>query len=152
MRVLCESLAILGLAVAIGSVWLSWSQLPPRIPTHFGFSGPPNGFGPKTSLLELPVIAILFYFVLTLLSRFPQVFNYPVKVTEGNSGRLHSLGVAVVGWLKAELVWTFAWLTLTTVRVALGQSSGLNAAFLPVSLGVVGVTVILFWTRMLKLA
>ncbi len=54
MRVLRESLAILGLAVAIGSVWLSWSQLPPRIPTHFGFSGPPNGFGPKTSLLELP--------------------------------------------------------------------------------------------------
>ncbi len=60
------------------------------------------------------------------------------------------LGTAVVGWLKAEVLWIFAWLMLTTVQIALGRSSGLSAAFLPVSLGVVAITVGFFWRRMLK--
>lgn len=134
----------------IGSLSFSWTQLPARVPTHFGLSGPPDSFGPKSSLLALPVIATVLYVGLTFVSRFPRVFNYPVKLTEENQARLMPLGTAVVGWLKAEVLWIFAWLMLTTVQIALGRSSGLSAAFLPVSLGVVAITVGFFWRRMLK--
>jgi hypothetical protein len=44
------------------------------------------------------------------------------------------------------------WLTVTTVNIALGRSSGLSVVFLPVSLGVVAITVGFFWMRMLKAA
>lgn len=152
MRILRESLAIIGLAVVIGSVSLSWSYLPARVPTHFGLSGPPDGFGPKSYLWVLPVVATVLYIGLTLVNRFSRAFNYPVKLTEENQARLEPLGIALVGWLKAEVLWVFAWLTLTSVKIALGRNSGLSAVFLPVSLGVVAITMGLFWRRMLKVA
>jgi Protein of unknown function (DUF1648) len=108
MRVLPGSLAIIGLAVVIGSVSLSWTHLPARVPTHFGLSGPPNGFGPKSSLWILPVVATVCYIGLTLVNRFPRAFNYPVKLTDENRARLEPLGVALVGWLKADVLWVFA--------------------------------------------
>ena len=152
MRVLRESLAIIAPAVVIGSVSLSWTHLPARVPTHFGLSGPPNSFGPKSSIWILPVVAIVSYIGLTFVNRFPRAFNYPVKITKENQARLEPLGVALVGWLKAEVLWVFAWMTLTTVNVALGHSSGLSAVFLPVSLGVVAITVGFFWRWMLRVA
>jgi uncharacterized membrane protein YphA (DoxX/SURF4 family) len=152
MRFLRESIAILGLAVVTGSVSLSWARLPERIPTHFDLWGLPNGFGPKSGIWTLPVIATVLYVGLTFVSRFPRTFNYPVKLTDENQWRLEPLGVALVGWVKAEVLWVFAGLTLTTVLIALGRGSRLSAIFLPVSLAVVAFTVCIFWKRMLKAA
>jgi hypothetical protein len=39
-----------------------------------------------------------------------------------------------------------------TVDIALGRGSGLSASFLPVTLGLVAVTVGFFWKQMLKAA
>lgn len=141
MRALRETLAIAGLAFQIGILWRYWSTLPQNVPTHFGISGTPDAYGGKSTMLLLPAIAVLLYVLLTVISFFPQSFNYPVVVTDENRGRLQSIALALIGWLKAELTWLFAYISWITIRVSMGRSDSLGWQFLPVSLLVVGATV-----------
>ncbi|WP_428655248.1 SdpI family protein [Runella sp.] len=41
-----------------------WNQLPDIVPTHFGVSGKPNGFGPKWTLAILSVVSVGLYFLM----------------------------------------------------------------------------------------
>jgi len=141
MRFLRESLALAGLAFQIGVGWYFWSTPPARIPMHYGFRGRPDSYADKSGMIVLPIITLVLYAFLTILSFFPQGFNYPVTVTDRNRGRLQALGVAVIGWIKAEIIWLFAYITWQDIRVGLGVSSGLGWAFLPVTLAAIGATI-----------
>ena len=142
MRLLRESLALAGLVFQIGAVWYFWSALPAQVPMHFAANGAPDSYGGKSTLILLPAIAFLIYGLLTVVSFFPQSFNYPVEVTNENRGRLQAIALALGGWLKAELTWIFAYIGWVTIRVSLGHSDGLGGAFLLLMLGGVGATVI----------
>lgn len=150
MRTLRELLAATGVVVLI--VWLAtaWPSLPAQVPQHFGWSGPPDHFGPKAGLLFLPAVAILLYSALTVISRFSSTFNYPTAITDSNRDALQRLGVDLISWLKVEVVWTFVWLTATIVRIATGKTSGLNSAFVPIVLGLTAITIGIHWRRMLS--
>ncbi len=125
--------------------------LPDReCPIHFGLTGQPDGFGSKTILLVLPATAIVLYLALTVVARYPAYFNFPVPVTDLNRQTLRDLAVDMLGWLKAEIVWIFAWLTMAAVSTAIGNGSGLGAAFAPVSIGVVAATIAMFCYRMFQ--
>src|SRR5579862_2084713 len=101
MRIVREFLALAGLLFQIGAVWFFWTQMPAQVPTHFGFNGTPDAFGAKSSLLVLPVVTLALYGLLSVLSFFPQAFNYPVEVTAGNRERLQGIALGLLGWLKA---------------------------------------------------
>ena len=115
---------------------------------HYGFSGRADAYGDKTGMIVLPVVTVVLYALLTTLSFFPQGFNYPVAVTDQNRDRLQAIGVAVMGWLKAEITWVFAYIAWADIRVGLGVSSGLGWAFLPVMLVVIGATITVAIIRM----
>ncbi len=151
MRICREGIAVLGLALVIGSIGFYWPQLPPTIPTHFGASGPPNGFGSRGSIWTLAMVATLLYAGLTLAGRYPDAANYPSWVTPEQRVQLRPLTVATVGWLKAEVMAIFAWLTWTTISVARGRSTGLSAAFLPVSMAAVGATLGVMMVQMRRI-
>lgn len=148
MRFLRETLALAGLAFQIGLVWLSWNSMPARVPTHFGFSGRADAYGGKSSLLVLPAASIGLYALVTVASFFPRAFNYPVAVTDGNRERLEAIALALMGWLKAEITWIFAYICWAGLRVAQGQSSGLGWAFLPLVLGGIGATLVIAVVQM----
>jgi Protein of unknown function (DUF1648) len=152
MRLVRETLALLGLVFQIAVVRYFWDRMPREVPTHFNGLGTPDAYGDKTELLIVPVIALFLYAMISTLSFFPQLFNYPVTVTDQNRGRLQALAVAMLGWLKAQLTWTFAYIVWGSVRVAAGASSGLSIAFLPVMLLLVGGTVVWNILRMRRLA
>jgi hypothetical protein len=150
MRTVREALAGLGLLLLCGSLATHWHDLPDRVPVHFGLTGQPDGFGSKTILLVLPAAAIVLYLVLTVVTRYPAYFNFPVPVTDINRQTLRELAVDMIGWLKAEVVWIFGWLTIRTISTARGPSLGLGLAFTPISLGVVAVTIAFYWDRMTR--
>jgi len=59
--------ALLVLALMFGAAALQWSQVPARVPVHWGIDGQPNGWGPRgLGLLGMPVMAAVMYVVLTL--------------------------------------------------------------------------------------
>ncbi len=130
-----------GLALQIVVVWVSWNTLPDRVPTHYGFSGRADAYGGKSSLIVLPAVSVGLYLLVTVVSFFSRLFNYPVVVTDKNRDRLEAITVAMVGWIKVEMMWSFAYISWAIVREAHGVSGGLGWAFLPLMLGAIGATI-----------
>lgn len=142
MRVFREGLAVVVLLGIFGGVWFYWPQLPERVPTHYGLLGAPDAYGPKGTIWILPVAALFLYSLLTFVGRRPARMNLPTSVTPEQRAQVLPAAQATVGWLKVEILGIVGWMTLTTIAVAMGRSSGLGAAFLPASLGV------LVWTML----
>ena len=106
MRKILEliSLAILAALFVVGGFEVFGpNRLPARIPTHFDTSGNANGWSSPSALLLLPLIALGVYVAMTVVSRFPETFNYPVTVTAENRPRLEALALDLLAWMKAEV-------------------------------------------------
>lgn len=110
MKRILETICIL-LLVALG--WITWSalwgpdRLPERVATHFDAAGNANAWGSPIGLALLPALALVIYLGMTLVERFPQTFNYPVRVTAENRARLEALTLEMIGWIKAEMLLLF---------------------------------------------
>jgi uncharacterized membrane protein len=128
MRKLLEIISL----VALGTLlWISGAalygpkKLPDRIPTHFDFAGSPDAWGSARMLLLLPGLALFLYLTITLVSRFPNSFNYPVRVSAQNKARLQSIAIHMLAWLKAETICLLLLLQYYTLEAARSSRLGL---------------------------
>ncbi|HEY1256522.1 MAG TPA: DUF1648 domain-containing protein [Terracidiphilus sp.] len=141
-----KTLETISLAILAGTAWITWQALhgsnllPERIPTHFNSAGNPDGWGPASTLLVLPAVAVGLYLFISLLSLFPALFKTPVRVTEENRVRLQALNLQMVAWLKLELVCLFAWIQWTILQFARQGHGRLTPAFMVIFLAAVLVT------------
>jgi uncharacterized membrane protein len=124
------ALAHAGGLVAAGIAAAAWTSLPDRVPTHFGADGSPDGWGERWTVWLLPAVAVLMNIGLAVLERYPQIYNYPVRITEANAARQYGLAVDLITLLRLEMAWMFAGLTWGTVQVAKGEVEGLGISFL----------------------
>ncbi|MGA3370643.1 MAG: DUF1648 domain-containing protein [Terracidiphilus sp.] len=133
MRKQLEAITLAALATM---AWITWqalhgpNPLPERIPTHFDAAGNPNGWGPASTLLFLPAVAVGIYLLITLVSRFPAAFNYPVQVTEENRARLQALTLQMLACLKLELACLFAWIQWFIIQSVRQGHGHLSPAFM----------------------
>lgn len=111
-----------------------YSDLPVRIPVHFNASGAPDGYGSKTTLFLLPAIGLVLWLAMTILTRFPHIFNFPVKITPENAEVQYRLATRMMRILKTLILIMFAFISYKTIQIATGNEAGLGKAFLPVFL------------------
>ena len=117
----------------IYSAWI-YPQLPDRIPTHFNIRGEPDDYGPKTIFLLFPGIAFALFVLFSVISRKPQNYNYPFKITPENADRQYRLANALMTTIKTTVILLMGYLAYGTAQVALGKSKGLGGSFLAVFL------------------
>lgn len=110
--------ALAGLAFITINVFYGPHPLPGRIPTHFDALGRVNGWGSPQTLLFFPVFAVTMYLFLTVISRFPSTFNYPVRVNDANRAQLQQLALNLLSWTKAEFLIFFVWMEFAMVQAA----------------------------------
>lgn len=127
-----------------------YSALPDTIPTHFNAAGEADGFGSKVSLIALPVIATLLFIGLTVLNRYPHIFNYPTAITQDNALRQYTLATRMLRYLKLVLVLVLGGIEFMTIQNATGKAAGLGAWFLPLTLVLVFFPLIYFVFNSLK--
>lgn len=145
---LAEMVAIGGVIVGLVLPAFHWSTLPERVPSHFGVSGQADAWSARGFVWFLPAVTVFVHLLLTVVSLIPpRYYNYPWRITAENAPRQVRIARRLLCVLKAELVWLFVYLTWQTIRVALGQVSGLHSAFLPVTLAVVFGTVLYYFVR-----
>lgn len=96
------------------------------IPIHYNASGQIDGWGDRSDLWHLPVIATLFYIGFTVLERFYKKFNYPVRVTASNAPVLYKLAVRMTRLLKLLILLLFAYLAIASHTTAIWKTSGIN--------------------------
>lgn len=82
-----------------------------KIPSHFSFSGRPDSYGSKYTILILPVIHTLVFVLLTIINRYPHIFNYPQKITNENGMQQYTLATRAIRFLKTSLSLMFLLLT-----------------------------------------
>lgn len=141
--------------MAVLTIWLlvitNYSKLPGTIPTHYNGSGQADGFGGKASILILPMIATVLFVVMTILNRFPHVFNFPTNITKDNALRQYTNATKMIRYLKLTIVLTFGFIAFKTIQNASGQSTELGAWFLPFTLGLTFFPIIYFVVKSLKM-
>lgn len=118
------------------AVW-AFADLPPRIPTHFGFSGLADDWSTKTfwSVFMLPIIQLLMAGLLAWAYRHPQYSNIPstvmiVALPEPERSLMFQMirrMIVVVGLIVNVLM---AQIILGIVSVGFGVSDRLNPSII----------------------
>lgn len=137
--------ALVVLAVMTFDALMGPHRLPEKIPTHFNRTGEPTAYGSPQSLLGLPIGALVLYALMTMVARRPGAFNFPAKVTPTNRPKLEALAVQMIAWLKAEVVCLFAWIQHFAIEAARSGHGVLPVKFMPVTLGVVVGTIVVYF-------
>jgi len=132
-----ELTALAGLVFTVAVVADFYSRLPERIATHFNGAGVANGFGARSTLWVLVGIAALLYLILSIIGSLPGVVSVKRPLAPERERVVLAESMAMVGWIKAEMCWMFAYLCLAMVRNGMGLQLGIGAWFLPVTLLVV---------------
>lgn len=128
--------------LALSLIWIItlfyYRNLPETIPTHFNAAGVADDFGPKITLFLLPSIGTILFIGMTILNRYPHVFNYPVKITPENALKQYTMATRLVRVLKLAVLVIFTTITWMTSFSAINQTGELGIWFLP------GMMVIIF--------
>lgn len=93
-----------------------WGAIPDNIPMHYDFSGNVTRHGGKAEMLFLPGLAWFFFIVMSVVQKFPQIWNTGVKITEDNRDRIYFLLNHFICMTKLLFVLLFSFLTLFTAR------------------------------------
>ncbi len=104
-------------------VIFSYSHLPNSIPIHFNLKGEPDSYGEKLAIFILPVISTILFGGLTLLNRYPHLFNYPATINETNAPKHYGNAVRMLRVIKLAIVIIFFTVAKHTVAVATGQDN-----------------------------
>lgn len=106
----------------ISTIFISRSS-PATIPTHFGPDGRPDKYGSNETLWIIPAIASFLYFLLTIIGRYPQSFNYLKRITAENAAQQYQAATTLLKCLKVSLLLLFIiiqWATYFTVQGKIG--------------------------------
>lgn len=118
---------------------VSWGKLPDKIPGHYNAAGVADHWGDKNEILILPIISVVLYALLTIVSFFPSVWNTPVKITEENREFVYLNLKTMLILIKMEIIIAFAYITYCNIKI-----QSLGTWFLPVELIMVFGTVIYY--------
>jgi uncharacterized membrane protein len=136
--------------ILVASAFYFYSKLPGIIPVHFNFTGQPDSFGKKHTILLLPVIGLVSFAVLTLLNQVPFKFNYPAKITPENAMKQYTLMTRMIRYLKFILCLVFSAVTILTYETAIGKANGLGIWFVPMTLALILLPLLYFILRTFK--
>jgi uncharacterized membrane protein len=140
--------------ILIFAVWgltiTNYTSLPDTIPIHFNGSGQADGFGGKENIFTLPLIASILFFGLTILNKFPHIFNYPTNITLDNALSQYTNATRLIRYLKIIVVVIFGLITYMTIQNANGHADGLGIWFLPLTLGLIFIPLTYFVVKSIK--
>jgi uncharacterized membrane protein len=137
LKTIRELIAVAGLVFSAAVVADFYTRLPERIATHFNGEGVANGFGARSTLWVLVGIAVLLYLILSGVGSLQGVVRLKRPLAPEREKVALAESMALVGWIKAEVCWMFAYICLAMVRNGMGLQVGLGWWFLPVTLVVV---------------
>jgi len=122
----------------------SYSNLPNTIPTHYNVLGQANAFDGEVNILILPIVATVLFIGLTIINKYPHIYNYPINITNDNALKQYTNATRLIRYLKLILVFIFCLISYQSIRNANGQTDGLGPWFLPLIILLIFVPLIYF--------
>jgi uncharacterized membrane protein len=97
---LIEILALSCMLAVWGFTIFSYKSLPASIPIHFDLNGNIDGWGDRNSIFLLPFISSVLYGGMSILNRFPELYNYPRPIDPENKMKQYRLATRLIRLLK----------------------------------------------------
>lgn len=129
---------------------LNFSDLPESIPTHFDGDGEADGFGSKTNIFIMPIIGTILLIGMTLLNKYPHIFNYPKTITNENALSQYSNATRMIRTLKLVIALVFGLILVRTLQNTNGNADGLGYWFLPLTISLFLITILYFLNKSIK--
>jgi uncharacterized membrane protein len=134
-----------------GILFLHWyliisqyGDLPAEIPAHFDAKGNIDGYSHKSMLFFLPSLVTLLLSGLTILNRFPHIFNFPVKITPENAERQYRLACRFLRFIQLLISLMFCLISFGILGAASGDSMFSSLLLLPIILGFSFIPLVLY--------
>lgn len=127
-------LTVIGLFILFGLPLLQYDSLPDKIPAHYDATGKIDRYGDKNEIWALPLIGFLLTGFLFGVSRFPHIFNYPVKITNENAALQYKKATRLLKVLGVVIVFALSFIVHITIQNAKGPAQGMPIYFLPLLL------------------
>ena len=137
------AVALAGFVVTLAVFAADYGRVPAIVPTHFGPSGAPDAFGPKSTFVIFPAVGLL----MMLLAAVVSTVGLPAKRRPVPASLPLLVGVVFV-----EMVWVMAVTEIGAFRVALGAAPGLDPSVMFACLGVVMATAVVILAVSLRSA
>src|SRR5205085_6096496 len=99
-----DRLALIGLLFLWIYTIVNYAGLPEIIPAHYNLKGEVNRYGSKAIIFVLPIVLTILVTGLTILKRYPHIFNYPVTLTEENAESEYRTATRLIRYLKFIIV------------------------------------------------
>ena len=130
---LMEIISLVALVASWAFVAESWSTLPDVVPTHFGITGAPNGWGSRQAMWLVPGMGLLLYIVLTVAARYPRFVNLPFRV-DRDAPEVRRIIVRILASAKAVTMLLFVYIVHGQIQSAMNRTDSMGIALLPLFL------------------
>lgn len=124
---------------------ISWKTIPAEIPGHYNAAGEVDKIADKNSLIVILAVGWSMFIGLSLLEKFPQIWNTGIQVTEQNKEKVYRILKTMIGTMKLLLVLVFSYLAL---HLTTGEN--LSPLFLPVFLILIFGSMVFFIFQLMK--
>lgn len=94
---------------------ITWKNIPDMIPGHYNIAGEIDKYSSKNSIWILIVVQILLFTMMSVLERFPNIWNTGVKITEENRERVYTNLRNMQTYLKMMIMIYFSYMTLQSI-------------------------------------
>ncbi|MCI7658039.1 DUF1648 domain-containing protein [Anaerotignum sp.] len=130
------------------TLWLLtvWNRISDHIPVHYDLRGHVDRMAGKDSLWVLLAVSWVMFLALSVVERFPQIWNTGVQVTEKNQEKVYRTLKNMLGTLKMIIAVLFSYLAFQSAF-----SGNLPPQFLPVFLLVTFGSLAFFLVRLIRL-
>jgi hypothetical protein len=110
-----------------------------------------SGWSKTTMLAVVSGVPLVIYVGATLLSRFPQFMNYPVRITEENADREYRNAASMVRYVKAEVMIIMLFVAWTAIQMGLGNTTSLPSVFVSMCGAILAITIVYYVYEMFHL-
>ena len=125
---------------------VSWDNLPNVIPGHYNGAGIVDRWGNKSEILINPIISIVLYTLLTIVSLFPAIWNVPVKTIEKNKKLVYLNIKGMLILVKMEIITAFFYIVYSDIN-----TQYLGTWFIPIFIIILSGTIIYYITKIFKI-
>lgn len=148
-EIIFDCLTLCVLLVTLGYLVTIWKMLPAEVPAHYNIVGEVDRWGSKWEILVTPMIAILMWLGMTVLEKYPHVYNY-LNLRKDNVAVQYLNARLLLHVIKNMFALLFAYVTWNDIQVALEKSESLSGYFPFVFLGAIFIPMIFFIARSLR--
>jgi uncharacterized membrane protein len=100
--------SLLSLVGVVVYLILTWHTIPDKIPAHYNLAGEVNRWGSKSELIVLPIMSWLIFGLITLIERYPSVWNTGVRITKENREQVYRLLKNLIAVVKIFVLLMFS--------------------------------------------